>query len=735
MLSPRLTSRLARGLTLVALLMSVLSVAGSLPALAGPPAAPAASVPPAKTEPRPEPAHPFTLERLRLSGVVGEGPLAFELSGSVLADGAVDIPLLGPPGSVRLEIEGKEPIGFDRAYFLHTRERRFLIKGKLWLGPSQTLEIPGPLNTLETRLTGGKLAEGDTLTGLTGATLHFVRQASGDAAQVEEPTVFQLARAVRVGKEIAFEYRLELKSGDDLGLVRLPLAHGEEVLEVTGAPNSRVDGRELVIPTSGKQASVRITGRLPTLGTFAPDARSPYEWWLFEGDPEHRVSVEGSGSQVDVAESPIPRVQASARLFLVKKGQSVTARVDTLKSVEVLAAVLRSHERMVVLTDQGDAVLDDAFHYENNGIDYVRFDSGARPIFLATDGTAERLLRESDTTNELLIPLRSGSHGVHVQAVGGVTFPGLGGFLTVPVPSYPLTASRVRVTVGVGDSVVPLALLGGDRLDLHRSAEDGVGVLASALFGGLAVRIPAGARRRRSLGLRLVGAVALGGLALVSPGLALLAWVILGTLAVSLRLALYLRGGKLIAALVLLGGAAGFVALGVLAMGFDRSPGRKASSAQVEVSAARTAESVEGGSGVRAKAEEGSLGRPAAPASGSRYGIEAKGNLAQDGNLTGVTPVALSLPRYKEAVSASRELVTRDRPFAPRLVYVKRSALAPLWLLWVGSLGAALLLHRGFLSERWAALRAALAHGFVPPVVSPPPPAGTTEGDPEAPAG
>ena len=55
-----------------------------------------------------------------------------------------------------------------------------------------------------------------------------------------------------------------------------------------------------------------------------------------------------------------------------------------------------------------------------------------------------------------------------------------------------------------------------------------------------------------------------------------------------------------------------------------------------------------------------------------RSGKDATGNwVAQTvvgGVIEGVTPVALNLPGYVRSVSASRELVTRDRPFSPVLI-------------------------------------------------------------------
>ena len=156
--------------------------------------------------------------------------------------------------------------------------------------------IPGPLNTLESNFSSGAVVEGSRLSGISGATIHFSRQEKTVEAG---PTVFQLSRAVRVGRETTFEYRLVMRSGKDLGVVRVPLSLGEKVLDVTGAAGFRVEEGELILPTSGRSAQMTITGTLAKFDSLVVDTRSPYEWWLVESDPEHRVIVSGEARQVD----------------------------------------------------------------------------------------------------------------------------------------------------------------------------------------------------------------------------------------------------------------------------------------------------------------------------------------------------------------------------------------------------------------------------------------------------
>jgi hypothetical protein len=644
----------------------------------------------------------YVLERLVLRGAVG-GPISFELTGGVLAEGAVDVPLFGPPAGVRLEVDGTPSIGFEKdAYFLHTAERRFTLKGRIFLGADLALAIPGPLNTLEAALDGGTVVEGERLSGIVGATIHL--RSKDEATEAAGPTVFQLSRAVRVAKEFTFEYLLVMRSGSDLGVVRLPLAYGEEVLDVAGATSFRVEGNELVLPTAGKKAEMRITGKLPKLGAFTPDVRSAYEWWLFESDPEHRIFVEGPSRQVDAGESPIARSQASARLYLVQKGQKVEVRSESLQSVDVLAAVVRQHQRMVVVTEQGDMVGDDTLGYENNGIDYLLYAPSARPIYLAIDGKAQRIMHQGDKTEEVLVPLLAGSHDVRLQSVGTASLGSFGGALAVPMPSYPLTASRVAVTIGVPVGVVPLALSGGDRVRFALDDGDLFALALGFLAGALAVRPAPDASPSRRRVLRLAGGLAVAALWFIAPALYGLALTVIVLLAVLLGLARALRGSGLVAAGVVVGGLVGLVGFAsLLSLGArDSAPSRG-----YDVPASTRAPAPSGG-----KADFGRTGDLVA-------------QTVEGGVIEGVTPVALNLPSYERSLSASRELVTKDRPFAPKLYYVGELALAPLYALWFAIVLYVFYVHRAFPRQTWSHLRERLR-------AAPPPPPAAGEAPPPA---
>jgi len=661
--------------------------------------------------------HCFVLTRLELTGAADTG-MAFSLEGAVLADSPAPIPLFGPPTHARVDkvTDNGKPaaVGFEGDHwYVVTAPGRFVVKGTLVIDGDLALTIPGPLDALDAELSRGRVVEGAHLSGLQGMTVHFDRAAT--ATPAAEPPVFQLSRAVRIGREITFEYHLVLRSGLDLGVVRLPLAYGEKVLDVQGSTGWNVQGNELVLPTAGRSASMVITGTLAAVGKFEPDARSSYEWWLVESDAEHRVSVTGDARQVDASESPIGRTQPSARLSLVGRGQHVEVTVQPLVSTEVLAAVVRSHERTLVLTTRGDLVADDTLVYENNGIDWLSLPPTGRAVFLGTDGHAERVMRQSDDpTADVLVPLRVGSHNVRMQSVSNASIGALGGILAVPVPPHALTTSRARATIGLPSDVHPLAVLGGDSTWLAWCATDG---LALAVSVGIAIAALRGRTRR------VVGAVALEGLWLASPiawelvvgagAIALAAWLSARLLGRTLRVVAW--SGLALAAFILGIGSFGSMRAAAHHDGWAQGDQggevtRSATVTTVPVDAPAAAREVPAtpepspvagqvAQGVVADGEFRGMDKLEAKQGSRGYAFGGdignfNGRLALGGITQGVAPVALTLPGYARSVTVTRELVTKERPFTPSVVYVTTTGLAPLVALWLVSVAWLAWAHR-----------------------------------------
>jgi hypothetical protein len=660
----------------------------------------------------------FALTRLKLGGSVNSGHLKFELEGNLLVEGPYPVPLFGAPAHVRIEqaTESGKPaaIGFEGAhYYYAATARRFVLKGTLVLDDDRALSIPGPLNTLEADLADGRCVEGARLSGITGTTIHFDRAVTTQPSA--EPTVFQLSRAVRVGREIDFEYKLVMRSGSDLGVVRLPLAFGERVIDVTGAGGFRVEGTTLLLPTAGHSADIRIAGTLPQVAVFAPDERSPYEWWLFESDAEHRVTVKGDARQLDSAESPIPRKMPTSRLYLAQRGQKLEVAIQTLSSVDVLAAVVRTHERTVVLTRKGDLVSDETLGYENNGIDYLFMNPDGRPIYLATDGKAERIMHKEKGAEEVMVPLRTGSHRVHLQALAQTAIGGLFGRIQVPLATYPLTASRVGVRLGLPALVYPLAFFGGDHTEWFLDRSDFVAMAVAAAVAWLALR----GRARRAL-----GAIALAGLWFIAEPLFVVAIGVIVLGAFFWMLGRLLSGKKLLLAVALLVMGGGFLLLVALVVAMTPKFGASRHDESVAPSAPAPAEvSTE----MREQAASAGAAKDDAP-SGTRakvQGYARHGNfMAQDaagGVLEGVTPVALTLPQYERSVYATRELVTRERPFQPVLFYATAWAAWPLGAGWLLAVAALLRVYRPALLAATARLRERLTRGSAVTSVATPP--------------
>ena len=442
--------------------------------------------------------HCFVLTRLHLGGAA-DGEMRFSLEGAVLADKPVAVPLFGPPTHAHIDrvTENGKPaaVGFEQDHwFVLTASRRFVIEGTLSLEGDLALTLPGPLDALDAELARGRVVEGAHLSGLVGATVHFDRDAVSSPA--EEPPVFQLSRAVRIGRETTFEYRLVMRSGKDLGVVRLPLALGEKVLDVQGSTGWTLQGSEIVLPTAGRSAQVTITGALASVTRVEPDARSSYEWWLVESDAEHRLTVKGDARQIDTSQSPIARTQPSARLFMVGRGQHLDIAAQALVATEALAAVVREHDRTLVLTARGDLVADDTLSYENDGIDWLTWPPTGRAVFLATDGKAERVMRAADGAGEVLVPLRVGSHSVHLQSMDMESLGLFGGSMTVPTPTHALATSRATLTLGLPGRVHPIAVLGGDRPWLAFGAEDALALAASVVIALLALAMISPVGRR-----------------------------------------------------------------------------------------------------------------------------------------------------------------------------------------------------------------------------------------------
>ena len=651
--------------------------------------------------------HCWLLDRMKLGGAVDKGKLDFELSGQVLHKGSYEIPLFGPADKVRLEDVtengARATIGFeDGHYYLHTSEPHFVLRGKVVLSEDRTLTVVGPLNALDTDVKGGRITEGPHLTALAATQLHF--DAEGDAPPAQPP-VFSIARALRVGKNIELEYRVAAQSGNDLGLIRLPLRYGERVVDVSGSTGWRVESEDLVLPTIGKSAVVTITGTIANIASFAPDPRAAFEWWLLESDAEHRVLAMGDAKQHDVSESPIARKEPNSRLYLVTRGQHLDVTLQTLQSLDVLAATVRSHSRTLILTSAGDLVAQDVLSYDNNGLDYLYFTPDGKPLYLATDGASERVMHK-DGSDDLMIPMRMGGHTVTVQSLAQTSIAALFGRVAMPGPRVPLATGSEDITIGLPESIHPVLVTGGEQTAWPLSSSDGLALAFSALAAALALR----GWKKRSLGTAtLFGlwfvskplfAVALGAFALA------LVWPIFARMSKTAR---RLTLGAVVIASIVSG-------LAMLSMRADKSAATTMV-ASAPVADDQTLVAQQQSDHAAFMKNDRSDGRTKL-AEAAQFGVmggngggaaNIPSQLAHAGLIDGVRPVALSMPGYSHAAYASRQLVTPSRGFSPVVYYITDSGLALIALAWLACAAGLAWMSRDKLRALRDKIRAALA--------------------------
>ncbi len=646
--------------------------------------------------------HCWVLDHMRFSGALGQGKVDFTLEGSVLQKGTYQIPLFGPADKVRLEgvteNGGHATIGFEEGhYYLHTSSPHFTLRGKLVLPEDRTVTIVGPLNSLDSDVTGGRITEGAHMTALAASALHF--DAEGDAPP-PQPPVFTIARALRVGKSIDFEYKLTAQASADLGVVHLPLRYGERVVDVAGSTGWRIESEELLLPTTGKVADITITGTLSNVSSFQPDPRAPFEWWLLESDAEHRVLAAGDAKQHDINESPLLRREPNSRLYLVQRGQHLDVTLQTLQSLDVLAATIRSHSRQVILTSSGDLVMQDMLTYDNSGLDYLYYTPDGKPLFLSTDGASERVMHK-DGSDDLMVPMRMGQHSIVVQSLSQTSIGSLMGRITVPGPRVPLATGSEMLTFGLPASVHPIVVTGGDQTQWPVSMNDGIALALAGLASMLALR----GWKKRSL-----GTVTMFGLWFVAkPAFA----VVLGVGVVALLFPLFARLGKTTRRVTLALGVLGAVIVGVptlvmssKARGIDETTAMVAASDGVVDTRVSLEMSANDKSNI---AQRVNLPMQGAQAQAIGGNVNFAAQLAHGGLVDGVRPVALTLPTYEHAAYASRQLVTPARAFTPVVYYITDSGIALLALAWLSCAAALAWSQRDKLRALRDRIRALLA--------------------------
>ncbi len=639
----------------------------------------------------------FVLNHLHLEGSVEKNSFNFTLTGAAVADKPVLIPLFGHPNRVMLKnvtINNKPAVvGFDKHqyYFVRTGAKQFTIKGQMALLHEWNFNVPGPVNLFTADITKGWVIEGSRLPGLKNTVIHLDMQRKKNQAQEKEeqmPPLFKVSRAIRIQKEITFEYEVHVRAGKEMASVSLPLPYGEQVM-MCDVKGWKQEKGQVTVPASGRERRFTLMGRLPKIQTFKPDPRSNYEWWLVESDVEHRVEVKTKGKPMDPSESPVRPKVGAPKLFMLTGGQTIDIKVRELAAMDALAMVIDSQVRKLVWTKQGELVAEDTLQYRNNGIDYLTFDCKGKPLYFEEDKKSKKILAGNPAKEtEVMVPLKKGKHQNRLQSITSEEPGVFAGILRLPVPAHDLTVSRVSLQLGLPDGIIPV-WFSGDKKIQHPFKWKDLAFVFLALLSGLLLF--------KGWKARTAGIIALIGIYLLLPQL-FYVLLVLGALGAVYRLVgLYFAGWK---RWVVLGSG-----LLILLVGWAIFHAATLPKQSFGAEGAPVYGGVEGG--VEGGVLGGVLGSdgasngysPARPGKATKRELWDKYLRSGRNAVRGVIPVALKMPGYNRHLALFRQMVTPDRPLTAKLVYVTTKALYPLLLTWLLCLIYAAVLLKPRLAE------------------------------------
>ncbi len=639
--------------------------------------------------PRPEECteYCFTIDTLNISGSIEKNRLLFSLNGHVLSDDYALIPLFSQPkkiGLLNVTVNNKPAIvGFEdlNHYFVRTAEKDFVIKGELEFREESNLNIVGPVNSFYGEIEDGRIVQGNKLAGLRNTLIHIEStKARPVSDEPEIKPLFQLNRSFRITDEIAFEYHVYIRSGTEISNYIIPLKNSEIVLDVRGVRDWKLEKDRLIINSNQKSIQCIITGNIKSLEALSMDERSGYEWWLIESDPQHRISVKTTGKQIDSSESPIPRKMSLSRLYFMTKGNEISISVQKLKSLEALAAVVHSQKRKIVWTKDGDIVAYDTLTYENSGVDYLVFDTKGKPIYLEIDNSPQRLLSQDDIPETaVLLPLLKGKHNVFIQNIAKSEINHLGGSLELPSPEHSFTISNGYIEFGLPDMIIPLYFTEGTGFLNPFSLTDIILFIIIIIISFYLFK---------SRSIRFFSVISLAGIYLLLKGF----FIALLILAILIKLVFYLRKkySKKTFLLIIIITAMALISLLVYSMilpsllisgrshaGYDQSRQRP------EAPSMQAYDEYE--QKTLSKSEERWGQRDAGSIDYDKL-LREDAVISDSSIVEGIIPVALPMPKYDYSLYAYKELITKDRPLAPRLLYITRYTLIPVYLLWLISL-------------------------------------------------
>jgi hypothetical protein len=323
-------------------------------------------------------------------------------------------------------------------------------------------------------------------------------------------------------------------------------------------------------------------------------------------------------------------------------------------------------------------VAEDYLYYRNNGVDYIPFDCQGKPIYFEIDKDARKILSENpENKNQVLIPLKKGSHAIRIQSISRSKSSIFGGILKIPTASHHLTISRSTVKLGLPSGIIPLWFSGGQGI---KSPVKWWDILCLFLALILAFLFFEGKKARTA------GFISLAGFYFIFPAVYFIILISAVLTAAGRLVWRFLKGWQ---RWVGLGTATAVVAIVIIVSStlyMDRSKDQYLYFRHGEQPSAPTS-TMEVGTGKRKAGfdKDNEPGQRNIPNQQVQPEDKKLGDLYFSGEnvVKGVKPVALPMPQFERQLTVTRELVTRDRPLSPTLIYVTPTALYPLLIFWI----------------------------------------------------
>lgn len=624
----------------------------------------------------------FVINNITFYGSLENNEINFILKGHLTTEFEALVPLFGQPQRVFLQnvTINNTPaiIGFDNKdfYYCRTSDRDFTIRGQLSFFNETSFTVVGPVNTLINEVSDARIAQGNNLSGLKNRLIHF-ESTKIEPIVVDRPEIqplFQINRAIRISNDITFEYFVHIRSASEISNYIIPMDNSETVLQVTGTRDYKIEDGRIIINSPQKTLNIRITGTLKNLRNLSMDERSNYEWWLIESDPQHKVNVTTQGKQIDSSESPMPRVMSLSRLYFLSKGNTISIEYQKLQSLEALAVLIHSHTRRIIWTKDGDIIARDSFVYENSGVDYLIFDTLAKPIYLEVNQTAQRLFSfEGIPDTAVMLPLLKGRHSAVLQSLGWKRISPFFGHFPVPAPEHSLTISKASLEFGIPKNIIPLYFSEGDGFINPFSSFD---IFIFIVLLLLCIII------HKKNSLRLFSIISFTGLYAVFGGF----FIIVIILAFLAKLLFYLKNRYSKNTFILIIGASFllliliFIYSLVLPVFFS-----KATTAYTDAShyAMESQVAPPPPSRARSMAESERVGQVHVEYDAIRREERV---LSESSIIEGAIPVELPMPGFSRLLRAEKELITRERPMKAKLYYTTDNVLVLLYIIWFISL-------------------------------------------------